>query len=91
MVVPRTAANAVPHLLLRYDQDRVKISPIEVTDELRRGPPSIELHPATGRHNCEGLPTNGNTIVVGVLMLQPDENLIVARQLREVLGKAAGL
>ena len=91
VVVPRTAANAVPHLLLRYDQDRVKISPIEVAGELRRGRPSIELHPATGRNNCEGLPTNGNTIVVGVWMLQPDEDLIVARRLREVLGKAAGL
>ena len=91
VVVPRTAANAVPHLLLRYDQDRVKISPIEVAGELRRGTPSIELHPATGRNNSEGLPTNGNTIVVGVWMLQPDEDLIVARRLREVLGKAAGL
>ncbi len=91
VVVPSTAANAVPHLLLRYDQDRVKISPLEVVNEMRRGIPSIELNPATGKINCEGLPTTENTIVVGVWMLQPGEDRIVARRLREVLGKAAGI
>ena len=91
IVLPSTAANAVPHLLLRYDQDRVKISPIEVACELRSGTPSIELNPATGKNECEGLPTTESTIVVGVWMLQPGEDLIVARRLREVLGKATGL
>ena len=91
IVLPTTAANAVPHLLLRYDRHRVKISPMEVACELRRGTPSIELNPATGKNNCEGLPTTESTIVVGVWMLQPGEDLIVAGRLREVLGKAAGL
>ena len=41
-------ANHVPHLLIRYSQDRVKVSPREVMTELRKGSPSIELNPSTG-------------------------------------------
>jgi L-seryl-tRNA(Ser) seleniumtransferase len=89
IVVPQTAANAIPHLLLRYDQSRVKISPRDVSAELRHGTPSIELHPGTGKKPSAGLPTDENTIVVGVWMLQPGEDLIVARRLHEVLTKAA--
>jgi L-seryl-tRNA(Ser) seleniumtransferase len=83
------AANAVPHLMIRYDQQRVKISPAAVMAELRRGNPSIELNPATGRVRQGGLPSDENTIVVGVWMLQPGEDSIVAQRLREVLSKAA--
>src|SRR5579863_989988 len=39
-------ANHIPHLLLRYDQSRVHITPHEVAQQLRRGSPSIELNPA---------------------------------------------
>ncbi len=90
VAIPTVASNVVPHLLLRYDQSRVKISPTEVAAELRRGTPSIELNPSTGKKNQAGLPTDENTIVVGVWMLEPGEDLIVARRLREVLSKAAG-
>jgi seryl-tRNA(Sec) selenium transferase len=90
IVVPATAANAIPHLLLRYDQSRVKISPREAQKHLRAGTPSIELNPATGRsHGNGGLPSDENTIVVGVWMLEPGEDLVVARRIREVLMKAA--
>lgn len=89
VVIPNTAANAVPHLLLRYDPQRVKIRPGEVAVELRRGTPSIELNPMTGKKNGAGLPCDENTIVVGVWMLEPGEDLIVARRLKEVLGNAA--
>lgn len=89
IVVP-PVANQVPHLLIRYDQQRLKISPLEVKEQLGRGTPSIELNPATGRNEgSAGLPADGNTIVVGVWMLQPGEDMIVARRLREVLMKAA--
>lgn len=89
IVVP-PVANQIPHLLLRYDQQRVKISPREVKDQLRNGTPSIELNPATGStHGSAGLPTDGNTIVVGVWMLEPGEDKIVAERLRDVLSKAA--
>src|SRR5579863_4640753 len=87
-VVP-PVANQVPHLLIRYDQQRVKISPLEVAEQLRRGTPSIELNPATGRTEASaGLPSDANTIVVGVWMLEPGEDMIVARRLREVLSNA---
>ncbi len=89
VAIPTVAANVVPHLLIRYDQERVKISPVDVAAELRRGTPSIELNPGTGMKKAGGLPTDENTIVVGVWMLEPGEDLIVARRLREVLGKAS--
>jgi L-seryl-tRNA(Ser) seleniumtransferase len=84
-------ANHVPHLLIRYDQQRVKISPRDVLTALRNGTPSIELNPSTGsRHGASaGIPADVNTIVVGVWMLQPGEDLIVARRLHEVLSKAS--
>ena len=89
VVIPSVAANVVPHLLLRYDVARLKIQPAEVMAELRKGTPSIELNPSTGKKNAAGLPSDESTIVVGVWMLEPGEDLIVARRLKEVLGKAA--
>jgi len=83
-------ANHIPHLVLRYDQSRVKKSPREVAEILRTGSPAIELNPSTGRKSgTTGLPSDENTIVVGVWMLEPGEDLIVGRRLREVLSKAA--
>jgi uncharacterized pyridoxal phosphate-dependent enzyme len=88
IVVP-PVANQVPHLLIRYDQQRVKISPRAVAEQLRRGTPSIELNPATGRdEGSAGLPSDENTIVVGVWMLEPGEDMIVAQRLREALMNA---
>jgi len=82
-------ANHVPHLAIRYDQARVKKSPREVAEILRTGSPAIELNPATGhKSGAAGLPSDENTIVVGVWMLEPGEDLIVGRRLREVLSKA---
>ena len=79
-------ANNVPHLLIRYDTRRVGISPKEVARQLRAGTPSIELNPATGSTEASaGIPKDANKIVVGVWMLEPGEDVIVARRLREVL------
>lgn len=87
-VVP-PVANHVPHLLLTYDQQRVAIAPIEVAKQLRQGNPSIELNPSTGRRKgSAGLPSDENTIVVGVWMLQPGEEVVVAHRLRQVLSSA---
>ncbi|HXH68452.1 MAG TPA: hypothetical protein VNI81_14705 [Candidatus Limnocylindrales bacterium] len=85
-------ANNVPHLLIRYDQQRVKISPKEVKRQLHAGTPSIELNPATGSTEASaGIPKDPNKIVVGVWMLEPGEDAIVARRLREVLTQAAAM
>jgi L-seryl-tRNA(Ser) seleniumtransferase len=87
--VPPTA-NHAPHLLLSYDQNRIKITGKGVMEKLRQGTPRIELNPSTGSGSGQpGLPSGEYTIVVGVWMLQPDEDMIVARRLREVLRDAA--
>jgi L-seryl-tRNA(Ser) seleniumtransferase len=85
-------ANHVPHLLIRCDQQRIKIAPREVASELRNGTPSIELNPATGSRSASaGLPTDENTIVVGVWMLQEGEDRIVGDKLRQVLAAHAAV
>jgi len=81
-------ANAVPHLLIHYDQ--TKIRPLEVAEQMRKGTPAIELNPSTGRKSgSAGLPNAEDAIVVGVWMLQPGEDVIVGRRLREVLLKTS--
>jgi L-seryl-tRNA(Ser) seleniumtransferase len=78
-------ANAIPHLLIRYDQTRHR-PPLEISAMLRQGAPSIELNPATGRRSgSAGLPNAEDAIIVGVWMLQPGEDVIVANKLRAAL------
>jgi uncharacterized pyridoxal phosphate-dependent enzyme len=84
-------ANHIPHLLITYDQNRIKIAGTEVMQKLRGGTPRIELNPSTGGAPASaGLPGGPNTIVVGVWMLQPGEDAVVAKRLREVLQAAVG-
>jgi len=83
-------ANHVPHLLVTYDASRIKTTGREVMQKMREGRPRIEINPATGGGPASaGLPGGENTIVIGVWMLQPGEDLIVGRRLREVLESAA--
>jgi L-seryl-tRNA(Ser) seleniumtransferase len=87
--IPEVAANHVPHLLITYDQSRVQITGSDVMQKMRAGKPRIELNPSTGGAPASaGLPGGPNTIVVGVWMLQPGEDQIVARRLWEVLEEA---
>lgn len=89
IVIP-PVANHVPHLILTYNPQEVKITPAQVVDALRKGRPRIELNPATGGGPAAaGLTNDPNSIVVGVWMLQPGEELIVARRLREALTHSA--
>jgi L-seryl-tRNA(Ser) seleniumtransferase len=82
-------ANHVPHLLITYDQNRIPITGHQIMEKLRQGSPRIELHPATGGGPAmAGLPGGPYTVVVGVWMLEKNEDLIVARRLREVLRGA---
>jgi uncharacterized pyridoxal phosphate-dependent enzyme len=79
-------ANHVPHLLITYDQNRLKTTGTEVMKKMREGKPRIELNPSTGGAPASaGLPGGPNTIVVGVWMLQPGEDMVVAKRLRELL------
>ena len=82
-------ANHVPHLLVTYDQNRIKISAADVMLKMRQGTPRIELNPSTGGSPASaGLPGGSNTIIVGVWMLQPGEDAIVAERLYQVLHAA---
>lgn len=82
-------ANHVPHLLITYDQSRIKISAAEVMEKMRSGKPRIELNPGTGGAPASaGLPGGPNTIIVGVWMLLPGEDKIVADRLYAVLKAA---
>lgn len=82
-------ANHVPHLLITYDQNRLKITGTEVMQKMREGKPRVELNPSTGGAPASaGLPGGANTIVVGVWMLQPGEETIVGKRLKEVLQAA---
>ena len=84
-------ANHVPHLLITYDPDRIRITGREVMERLRQGKPRIELNPATGGGPASaGLPAGKNSIVVGVWMMQPGEDLVVAHRLHDVLQESAG-
>jgi L-seryl-tRNA(Ser) seleniumtransferase len=71
-------ANHVPHLQVSFDQNRIGLTGQQIMDKMRKGSPRIELNPAVGP----------NFVTVGVWMLKPDEDVIVARRLREVFQGA---
>jgi L-seryl-tRNA(Ser) seleniumtransferase len=88
IVVPRIA-NHVPHLLLKYDPSTVGVTVRQVQERLRSQNPPIELNPNTGNKPNQGIPSDQNTLVVGVWMLLPGETEIVARRLRAALTQKA--
>ena len=87
-VVPRIA-NHVPHLLIKFDPAVTKITTPEIVAQLRAHQPSIELNPNTGHKPNQGIPSDANTLVVGVWMMQPGEDEIVARAIRNALSHKA--
>jgi L-seryl-tRNA(Ser) seleniumtransferase len=66
-------ANHVPHVRISWDAAGKGITPAQVVKALRDGEPSI------------GTRSEGDAVVIGVWMMQPGEEKIVARRLREVL------
>jgi L-seryl-tRNA(Ser) seleniumtransferase len=82
-------ANHVPHLMIRYDQNRIGITPVAVAEALSRGDPSIELCPATGHvRGAAGLISDVDTIVVSTWMMNPGDETVVAQRLSDVLRAA---
>jgi L-seryl-tRNA(Ser) seleniumtransferase len=73
-------ANCVPHLLLHWDETRVKITPEQMKTRLAAGKPSI----ATARVHGTG----ETGFLLSVFMLQPGEDQIVADRVREILERA---
>ena len=70
-------ANAVPHLRVNWEFERLRLSSSDMVRRLREGEPSIEARP--GGRNC---------LVVGVWMMQPGEDRIVGRRIQEILTSA---
>ena len=68
-------ANHVPHMEMKWDQLRVKISPSEASAALRKGTPSIVLTAGERR----------GALSMNSFMLQPGEETIIAAKLYELL------
>ncbi len=68
-------ANAVPHLHVSWDFQRRKLSPADMAQKLRDGQPSIEVNPSTGRQ-----------LVIGVWMMEPGDDAVVAERVRAILA-----
>jgi L-seryl-tRNA(Ser) seleniumtransferase len=69
-------ANHVPSLTIKWDQNKVKITPAEVKNQLKNGHPSIET---VG---------GGDSIGMTTWMMVPGQERIVANRLKEILSKA---
>ncbi|MHB1559463.1 MAG: aminotransferase class V-fold PLP-dependent enzyme [Isosphaeraceae bacterium] len=76
VVVP-SIANAVPHLHIRWDAQAHGVTPAEMVKRLREGKPSIEVGPGSR-----------NPLVVGVWMMEPGDDVVVGRRIREILNGA---
>jgi uncharacterized pyridoxal phosphate-dependent enzyme len=70
-------ANHVPHVRITWDATTRNLKPADVVKSMRDGDPSI------------GTRADGDAIVIGVWMMRPGEDRIVARRLRQVLGSGA--
>jgi L-seryl-tRNA(Ser) seleniumtransferase len=75
-------ANHVPHLLITWDEKRVKISRQQLTRALLEGDSPIQIGRVSG--------TGDRGVLISVLTLQTGEERIVADRLRAILRKAAG-
>lgn len=70
-------ANAVPHLHVRWDAQAHGVTPSQMVKALRDGTPSIEVSPGSR-----------NPLVIGVWMMQPGDDIVVGRRIREILAGA---
>jgi len=79
-VMPRIA-NEVPHLLIRWDEERLGVTPAQMKTALAEGDPSIVTARIHG--------TGEGGFVISVFMLAPGEEEIVAARLHEILEEAS--
>jgi L-seryl-tRNA(Ser) seleniumtransferase len=68
-------ANAVPHLRVSWDYPARKLSVAEMVRKLREGEPSIEVSPGSRRE-----------LGIGVWMMEPGEDAVVAERIRSILA-----
>ncbi|MFP6769748.1 MAG: hypothetical protein VB859_16350 [Planctomycetaceae bacterium] len=77
-IVLPPVANHVPHLLIDWDRNRVKVTPQQVKQALATGDPPILTARVHG--------TGNKGFLVSVFMLEPGEDAIVGRRLVDALG-----
>jgi L-seryl-tRNA(Ser) seleniumtransferase len=80
-IVP-AIANHVPHLIITWDERRVRTTRERLTKDLAAGEPPILIGRVAG--------TGDKGVLISVFVLQAGEDRIVAERLRGLLGKAAG-
>jgi L-seryl-tRNA(Ser) seleniumtransferase len=80
-VVP-PIANRVPHVILSWDENRVKLSREELTKCLAEGEPPIQIGRVRG--------TGDKGVLISVFMLQDGEDRVVADRLCALLKRAVG-
>jgi L-seryl-tRNA(Ser) seleniumtransferase len=73
-------ANHVPHLILTWDEQRVKISREQLKKELAAGDPPILIGRVSG--------TGDKGVLISVFVLRDGEDQIVAERLRSILMSA---
>jgi L-seryl-tRNA(Ser) seleniumtransferase len=74
-------ANHVPHLILSWDERRVKIGREQLTKELAAGDPPILIGRVHG--------TGDKGVLISVFVLQGEEVRIVADRLRAIFEKVS--
>jgi L-seryl-tRNA(Ser) seleniumtransferase len=74
-------ANHVPHLLVFWDESRIRINRDQVTKKMAEGTPSIALGRVSG--------TGDRGLLLSVFQLKPGEEQVVARRLSEILNEAS--
>jgi uncharacterized pyridoxal phosphate-dependent enzyme len=74
-ITPEAPPNMYPGSQITWDQNRIPLTPNELTRALRNGHPSIEA-------------TGGNSLFINVAMMNSFEVGIVGRRIREELEKA---
>jgi uncharacterized pyridoxal phosphate-dependent enzyme len=75
-IVP-AVANHVPHLLIMWDEKRLRVTRDRLTRELMAGNPPIQIGRVSG--------TGDRGVLISVLTLQTGEERIVAERLRAIL------
>ena len=74
-------ANHVPHLIITWDESRVRLSRAQFTRALMDGNPPIQIGRVPG--------TGERGVVISVFTLQPEEERIVAERTADILRRAA--
>jgi D-glucosaminate-6-phosphate ammonia-lyase len=77
-IVP-VIANEVPHLIVEWDESRIRLTREAATQRLKEGDPSIQIGRVTG--------TGDKGILISVLTLQEGEERIVGERLRAILSR----